>query len=96
MNVETYKGAVDCLKALAHPTRLMIVSLLKEQERRVSDLVDLLQASQSNVSQHLSLLRYKGMVKDRRCGNEIYYSIGSEKLKSLVESLQELYCTTEN
>lgn len=62
-------------RMLANPKRLEILNLLREQEMMVSDIVEELGVSKSNVSQHLALLRRKGLVTARRSGQNLFYSI---------------------
>lgn len=71
---------VSIMKALADETRLRIVALLLcERELCVCDIVDAVKLPQSTVSRHLSHLRRSGLVRDRRCGNWMYYSLIEEK-----------------
>lgn len=62
-------------KALSHPTRHAIIQQLKETEHNVTELAHLLGVSQSNLSQHLSILRDAGIVLAKRTGNTVSYSI---------------------
>lgn len=84
--------ACDLLKALANRHRLMVVCQLIENERSVGDLADLLNIRVSTVSQHLALLRKDGLVKARRDGQTIWYSIGSDPASELVRTLYRVYC----
>lgn len=63
------------IKALANPTRLLIVDLLASGEKNVSELVDLTKEEQSNISKCLSVLKSNGIVKDRKDGMNVYYSL---------------------
>lgn len=63
------------LKALAHPTRMYIVSCLAEREMSVGDLTASIGADVSTVSKHLSLLRNSGLLSDRKEGNKVLYSL---------------------
>ena len=65
----------ELCKILANPKRIQIIQLLKNNELAVSKIAEQLELSQSNVSQHLSLMRAQGVVKARRDGQEIFYSI---------------------
>jgi DNA-binding transcriptional ArsR family regulator len=80
------------LKALAHPHRLMIICQLIERERAVGELADLLRLRDSTVSQHLALLRKDGLVKPRREGQTIWYSIASAPARELLATLYRVYC----
>jgi ArsR family transcriptional regulator len=80
------------LKAIAHPLRLKLLCRLRDQELTVQELVAQSGASQSNVSQHLALLRNKGIVTARREASRVYYRIGDPKLLALIMMMQDLYC----
>ncbi len=75
-------------KALAHPTRLMIIDSLLKGEKCVGDIQDLLQSSQPNVSQHLSILKASGIVDFCQQGNlRCYHLKDPEKIRILTGSL---------
>jgi len=80
------------LKSLSHSKRLLILCQLVEQERAVGDLAALLGAREAAVSQQLSLLRKDGLVKTRRDGRTIFYSLARSDLKSLIGFLYATYC----
>jgi len=63
------------IKALANPTRLLIVDLLATGEKNVSELIELTGEEQSNVSKCLAVLKSNGIVKDRKDGMNVYYSL---------------------
>lgn len=63
------------LKAAAHPLRLKIMCLLSQHEMSVQDIVDYVGTSQSNVSQHLAIMRGKGLLSSQRVANRVYYSL---------------------
>jgi DNA-binding transcriptional ArsR family regulator len=77
-------------KGLADPKRLMIIDLLRDGEVTVTDLVDALEIPQANVSQHLAVLRDKGLVSSRRDGQWAYYSLTSPKTVKAVDLLREV------
>ncbi len=68
-----YEARAKVAKALAHPTRLLILDTLKEKEMCVSELTDLVGADQSTVSKHLAILKGTGIVADRKEGTLSYY-----------------------
>ncbi len=80
------------LKALANRHRLIIVCQLTEQERSVRELAALLHLRDSTVSQHLALLRKDGLVKGRRDGQTVWYSIEDAAARALVTTLHRVYC----
>ncbi len=76
-------------KAIADPKRLLIITCLREGERSVSELCDLLDVSQSNASQHLAVLRERGIVAGRREGTTVHYRLTSDKVLAAVDLLRE-------
>ena len=86
------KKASDLLKALSHEVRLLILCLLSEGERSVSELEDILTMPQAAVSQQLARLRSDGLVTARRDGRMIYYSLVSGEVHTIISSLYELFC----
>jgi ArsR family transcriptional regulator len=86
------RTASEFLKALAHEGRLQILCHLVVGERTVSELETLLDARQAAVSQQLARLRHEGLVKGRRDGKTIYYSIGDPKVRMVIETMHALFC----
>lgn len=85
------------LKAMGHPLRLKILCILAGgNEISVQDLVDLVGTSQSNISQHLSILRDKGILGSRKDANKVFYRIGDEKILSLMETMREAFCSAHD
>jgi DNA-binding transcriptional ArsR family regulator len=84
--------ASDLLKALANRHRLLIICQLSGREHSVGELAQLLEIRDSTVSQHLAWLRRDGLVKARRDGQTMWYSIGNKPAKELVRTLYRLYC----
>lgn len=77
-------------KGLADPKRLLIINILRDGPMSVSDICEMLELPQSNVSQHLGILRDKGLVTSRRDGQFVYYSLTSMKLVEAMDLLREL------
>lgn len=86
------RKASDLLKALSHETRLLILWLLSENEKSVSELEELLALPQAAVSQQLARLRLDHLVSTRREGRIIHYSISSSEVSDIVASLYHLLC----
>lgn len=86
------RTASDLLKALSHETRLLILCLLAEGEKSVSDLEQILDLPQAAVSQHLARLRSDNLVSTRRDGRMIYYSLAGEEVTQIVATLYDLFC----
>ncbi len=72
------------LKAISHPLRLNILCVLGKGEMGVQEIVEKVGTSQSNVSQHLCLLRDKGIVSSRKDANRVYYSVKHETIKQIM------------
>jgi DNA-binding transcriptional ArsR family regulator len=79
----------DVLKTLGHPIRLKIVETLLGKEQCVSSIWNMLELPQSTVSQHLSVLRSKGIVEHERCGAKVKYFIKNKKIEELVRLLKK-------
>ena len=90
------RKASDILKALSHETRLLILWLLSENEKSVSELEELLALPQAAVSQQLARLRLDRLVSTRREGRIIHYSITDPDVSAVVNSLYELLCPPES
>ena len=84
--------AAALLKSLAHPSRLLVLCALVNREHTAGELEDLTGLSQSAVSQHLARLRHSGLVKTRRNGQWISYSLSSPEVRQVLETLHALYC----
>ncbi len=84
--------ATDLLKALANPVRLKLLCHLVEGERSVGELAERLDIRDTNVSQHLALLRKDRMVRTRREGQTIYYTIDNPAALAVLQVLHGLYC----
>ena len=84
--------ASELLRSLGNRHRLLILCQLTEGERSVGDLAGFLGLRDSTVSQHLSLLRRDGLVRARRDGQTIWYSIASPPARRVLETLFEIFC----
>lgn len=80
MYSKVFQLHADLLKALAHPRRLEIIHLLRDQELPVSDIHTMLDLPQANISQHLMVLRDAGVVVSRREGKQIYYQLSDKNI----------------
>ncbi len=76
-------------KAIADPKRLLIINELSDRELSVSDLCEALELPQSNVSQHLAILRERGVVSSRRDGTSVLYSLRGTKVLQAVDLLRQ-------
>jgi DNA-binding transcriptional ArsR family regulator len=89
------KRATGVLKALAHESRLLILCILSQEEKSVSELERMLSLRQPTVSQQLARLRAGGLVATRRDGKTIYYSLASDEARVVVRALYEVFCRNE-
>lgn len=84
--------AVALLRLLSHPDRLMLLCQLTDGERCVSDLQASLDIQQPGLSQQLGVLRREGVVRTRRDGKHIFYSMADERTQALLQTLYGLFC----
>ena len=82
------------IKAIAHPLRLKVLCVLGASELSVQEIVDYVGTSQSNISQHLAILRDKGVLATRKDANRVYYRIGDPRTLKLVSMMRDVFCTT--
>ena len=75
MDREPWEARAQIIKAMAHPSRLMIVDELSRGERCVAELTDLVGADISTVSRHLAVLRNAGLIFDDKRGNQVFYAL---------------------
>jgi ArsR family transcriptional regulator len=90
----TYDKQANLIKAIAHPARLRILEILAQEECCVCHLTVLLRQRQPFVSQHLMVLREKGLVLDRRDGVMVYYRLADKRVADLVLLTRELVRTS--
>lgn len=86
------RKASDFLKALSHESRLVILCLLSERERSVTELEGLLALSQAAVSQQLARLRHEGLVEARREGRVVYYSLADDTTQRFIQAIYDKFC----
>ena len=86
------EDVADLMKTLAHANRLMALCAMTEGEHSVGELADALGMRAQAMSQQLAILRNKGLVKTRREGQTIYYSLASEQIRTFITALYDTYC----
>lgn len=89
---EHIEQAARAMKAMSHPLRLKILCVLGDQEFSVQDIVESVGTSQSNISQHLAILREKGVLRTRKAANRVYYRIADTRTLTLLEIMREVFC----
>ena len=90
--MQNARDASDYLKTLAHEHRLMLLCLLAERERSVTELEDLLALSQPTVSQQLAPPRQDGLIKTRREGKAIFYSLADAGTRDFIQLFYDRFC----
>lgn len=89
---EQIETAARVLKAISHPLRLKILCVIGEGEVCVQDIVEAVGTSQSNISQHLAILRDKGVLLTRKDANRVYYRVGDQRILQLIVMMREVFC----
>lgn len=90
---EDIERASRSLKAMSHPLRLKILCTLGDTEVSVQEIVDRVGTSQSNISQHLAILRDKGILASRKDANRVFYRVGDARTLRLIDMMQQVFCT---
>ena len=85
-----YNLHAEMCKTISNPRRQAILDTIREWRMTVSELIEKTGISQANLSQHLAILRSKGVVKTRRDGNNIYYSISNIKIIEAYDLISEV------
>lgn len=88
------REASEFLKSLSHEARLVILCLLAEGERSVTDLERIMDLRQPAVSQQLARLRADRLVEARRDGKNIYYSLARDEVRVIIKTLHSVFCKT--
>jgi DNA-binding transcriptional ArsR family regulator len=89
---EKASHASDFLKAISHEARLMILCILSEGEKSVTEIETILGLQQAVVSQQLARLRHENVVGTRRDGRQIYYSIANPDVSGIIDALYSMFC----
>lgn len=85
--------AAASMKAIAHPLRLKILCVLSAGALGVQEIVEQVGTTQSNVSQHLAILRDKGVLTAHKDANHVYYRISDSRILKLVGLMREVFCS---
>ena len=81
----------DIFQALAHPTRIAIVELLRDGELPAGKLIERLGLEQANASQHLTVLRARQIVVNRKEGNQVFYSLRNPLLIDVLDIMRRYF-----
>jgi ArsR family transcriptional regulator len=80
----------DVCKALGHPLRIEVIDTLQDKEMCFTDILEITGGTKSNLSQHLSVMTKKGILKSRREGQNIYFSLASKKVAQACRLMREV------
>ena len=90
MKKELYQLHAEMCKVFSNPIRLEILNLLRGGELSVSDLIKKTELTQVNISQHLSIMKSRGIVNSRRNGLNIYYKLSNPKIIKAFDIIREI------
>ena len=90
---ENIQQASAAMQAMAHPLRLKILCLVGNQELSVLEIVDAVGTSQSNISQHLAVLRDHAVLVARKEGNKVFYRIEDPRILRMIALTREIFCS---
>jgi ArsR family transcriptional regulator len=90
---ENIREASDAMRAMAHPLRLKILCLVGNQELSVLEIVEAVGTTQSNISQHLAVMRDHGLLEARKEANKVYYRIGDPRVLKMISLTREIFCS---
>ena len=90
---ENIREASAAMQAMAHPLRLKILCLVGNQELSVLEIVDAVGTTQSNISQHLAVLRDHGILKSRKEANKVFYRIEDPRVLKMISLTREIFCS---
>jgi ArsR family transcriptional regulator len=90
MEEKIFEMHAEVCKSMANPTRLKIMNLLREGEKSVGELKKQLELPKANLSQHLGVLRQRGIISSRRSGLNIYYKVTNSKMIKACDLLREV------
>jgi DNA-binding transcriptional ArsR family regulator len=90
---ENIREASAAMQAMAHPLRLKILCLVGNQELSVLEIVDAVGTTQSNISQHLAVLRDHGILHSRKEANKVFYRIEDPRVLKMISLTREIFCS---
>ena len=90
MEKEIYKLHAEMCKVFSNPIRLEILNLLRDKQMSVTELINKSKLSQANISQHLSIMKSKGIVNSERSGKNIYYNLSHPKIIKAFDIIREV------
>ena len=90
---DSIREASSAMQAMAHPLRLKILCLVGNQELSVLEIVEAVGTTQSNISQHLAVLRDHGIIESRREANKVFYRVSDGRIVKMIALTREIFCS---
>ena len=90
---ENIEQAAVAMQAMSHPLRIKILCLLSSGEMMVTDINDAVGSTQSNISQHLAILKATGMIKSRKDATKVLYRIEDARILQMISLTREIFCS---
>jgi len=90
MEKKVYMMHAEMCKVFTSPVRLEILDMLRNGKKTVTELVQLIGVNQSNVSQHLQIMKDKGILRTEKKGNYVFYSIANPKISEAFGIMKEI------
>ncbi len=90
---ENIEEAAEAMQAMAHPMRLKILCLLSSGELAVGEIVEAVGTTQGNVSQHLGILRDRGLITSRGEGRQVLYKIEDARVLKMITLTRDIFCS---
>ena len=90
---ENIREASEAMQAMGHPLRLKVLCLIGNQELSVLEIVDAVGTTQSNVSQHLAVLREQKILEARKEANKVFYRISDPRVLKMISLTREIFCS---
>lgn len=91
MDKINWQEAAECLKILAHPHRLQVIFLLLQKKRSVGELAEACGVLQNVMSEHLTLMKYKGFIEGHKEGRKVFYSPAEPALASIIGCIEKRF-----
>ena len=83
-------GGVEVFKALADPTRLKILECIKDEEKCICEIIPYTGKSQPNISQHLKVIKYAGIINERKDGSRIMIKVSNKNIFKIIDQVKRL------
>ena len=90
---ENIEQAAVAMQAMSHPLRIKILCLLSSGEMMVQEITDAVGSTQSNISQHLAILRACGMIHSRKVATKVLYRIEDERILKMISLTRDIFCS---